>query len=104
MKHGAAFLAAIALGAIMAGAPPTAAAQQPEKVFRIGILSPAERSSTRYSTHFAKACAISAISTARTSGSSTASLPGIPAECRRWLANWCGCRSTLSSPTPNNPQ
>jgi len=47
MKQGAAFLAAIALGAIMAGAPPTAAAQQPEKVFRIGILSPAERSSTK---------------------------------------------------------
>jgi putative ABC transport system substrate-binding protein len=47
MKQRAAFLAAIALGAIMAGAPLTAAAQQPGKVFRIGILSPAERSSTK---------------------------------------------------------
>src|SRR5437660_1500895 len=47
MKPGAAFLAAIAFGAIMAGAPLTAAAQQPRKVFRIGILSPAERSSTK---------------------------------------------------------
>jgi putative tryptophan/tyrosine transport system substrate-binding protein len=47
MKRGAALLAALALGAIMAGAPLTAAAQQPGKVFRIGILSPAERSSTK---------------------------------------------------------
>jgi hypothetical protein len=41
----------------------------------------------RYSTRFAKACATSAISTARTSGSTTASLPGTPADCRRWLGN-----------------
>ena len=47
MKQGAAFLAALVLGAIIAGAPLTAAAQQPGKVFRIGILSPAERSSTK---------------------------------------------------------
>jgi len=47
MKPLAAFLLAIALGAIMAGAPLTAAAQQPGKVFRIGVLSPAERSSTK---------------------------------------------------------
>jgi len=47
MKQRAAFLAALALGAIMAGATLNAAAQQPGKVFRIGILSPAERSSTK---------------------------------------------------------
>jgi putative ABC transport system substrate-binding protein len=37
------FLVAIALGAVVAGAPPIATAQQPGKVFRIGILSPAPR-------------------------------------------------------------
>ena len=47
MKPPAAFLAVLSLGAIMAGAPLTAAAQQPGKVFRIGVLSPAERSSTK---------------------------------------------------------
>jgi putative ABC transport system substrate-binding protein len=47
VKPPAAFSAALSLGAIMAGAPLTAAAQQPRKVFRIGVLSPAERSSTK---------------------------------------------------------
>ena len=47
MTRRAAFLAAIALGAVVAGAPLPALAQQPGKVLRIGILSPAERSSTK---------------------------------------------------------
>jgi putative ABC transport system substrate-binding protein len=57
MKRGAAFLAAIALGAIMAGAPLTAAAQQPGKVFRIGILSPAARPDTAVFDAFRKGLA-----------------------------------------------
>ena len=43
MKPPAAFLAALALGAIMAGAPLPALAQQAGKVFRIGVLSRAAR-------------------------------------------------------------
>src|SRR5260370_29764447 len=46
MQRGA-FLGAMALGAVIAGALSPALAQQPAKVFRIGILSPAERSSTK---------------------------------------------------------
>jgi len=37
----------MALGAALVAGPPPGAAQPPEKVFRIGILSPAERSSTK---------------------------------------------------------
>ncbi len=43
----AAFLAVIALEALVAGALPIATAQQPAKVFRIGILSPAGSPSTK---------------------------------------------------------
>jgi putative ABC transport system substrate-binding protein len=43
MTRQAAFLAAIAIGAVVAGAPLPALAQQPGKVFRIGILAPAAR-------------------------------------------------------------
>jgi putative ABC transport system substrate-binding protein len=38
---------AVTLGALVAGAPSTAVAEQPAKVFRIGILSPAEQTSTK---------------------------------------------------------
>jgi putative ABC transport system substrate-binding protein len=41
-----AFLTVITLGAIVAGAPLPSVAQQPEKVFRIGILAPAPRPDT----------------------------------------------------------
>jgi putative ABC transport system substrate-binding protein len=47
MTRRAAHFLAVALGAIVAGAPPIATAQQPVKVFRIGILSPAEQTSTK---------------------------------------------------------
>jgi putative ABC transport system substrate-binding protein len=47
MRRRATSLAAIAFGAIMVGAPIIAAAQQPAKVFRIGILSPAGSPSTK---------------------------------------------------------
>ncbi len=47
MMRRVAFLAAAALGAVVAGAPLSSVAQQPVKAFRIGILSPAERSSTK---------------------------------------------------------
>jgi putative ABC transport system substrate-binding protein len=47
MRRRAAFLAAITFGAVVAGAPIIAAAQQPAKVFRIGILSPAGSPSTK---------------------------------------------------------
>ena len=47
MTRRAAFLTVIALGAVLAGAPMTAMAQQPAKVFRIGILSPAAAASTK---------------------------------------------------------
>jgi putative tryptophan/tyrosine transport system substrate-binding protein len=43
MKRRAAFLAAVALGAVVVGAPLPSTAQQPGKVFRIGILAPAAR-------------------------------------------------------------
>ena len=46
MTRRAAFLVAIALGAVVAGAPLPALAQQPGKVFRIGILSLAGQTST----------------------------------------------------------
>jgi ABC-type uncharacterized transport system substrate-binding protein len=47
MRRWAACLIAMALGAALVAGPLPGAAQQPEKVFRIGILSPAERSSTK---------------------------------------------------------
>jgi putative ABC transport system substrate-binding protein len=47
MTRRAAFLAALAFGAVMAGVVLSGTAQQPAKVFRIGILSPAESPSTR---------------------------------------------------------
>src|SRR6516225_5612186 len=47
MRRRAAFLTVIALGAVLAGAPTTAMAQQPAKVFRIGNLSPAAEASTK---------------------------------------------------------
>ena len=50
----------------------------------------------RYSMRSEKAWPTSAISTAKTSGSSTGSLLGITADCPRWLASWSGWRSTLS--------
>jgi hypothetical protein len=37
----------ITLGVVLTGAPMTAMAQQPAKVFRIGILSPAAAASTK---------------------------------------------------------
>ncbi len=46
MMRRAAFVAAIALGVGVGGAPLAAPAQQPEKVFRIGVLSSASRAST----------------------------------------------------------
>src|ERR1700730_8252335 len=46
MTRRAPFLAAVALGAVVAGAPLPSTAQQPGKVFRIGILSPAARPDT----------------------------------------------------------
>jgi putative ABC transport system substrate-binding protein len=42
-----AFLIAIAFGAVVADVPLPVLAQQPAKVFRIGVLSPAERPSTK---------------------------------------------------------
>jgi putative tryptophan/tyrosine transport system substrate-binding protein len=47
MTRRVAFLATVALGAVVAGALPTATAQPPAKVFRVGILSPAGSPSTR---------------------------------------------------------
>jgi putative tryptophan/tyrosine transport system substrate-binding protein len=47
MRPRAALLAVIALGALVVGAPPIATPQQPAKVFRIGVLSPAEQTSTK---------------------------------------------------------
>jgi len=47
MTRRAALLTAIALCALVANAFPPALAQQPEKVLRIGILSPAEKTSTK---------------------------------------------------------
>jgi putative tryptophan/tyrosine transport system substrate-binding protein len=47
MTRRAAFLAAIALGTALAAGPHPAPAQQPGKVYRIGILSPAERPDTK---------------------------------------------------------
>jgi putative tryptophan/tyrosine transport system substrate-binding protein len=47
MRPPAALLAVIALGALVVGAPSAAVAEQPAKVFRIGILSPAEQTSTK---------------------------------------------------------
>ncbi len=47
MRRRAAFLAVITLGAVVAGTPLTSTAQQPAKVFRIGILSPAGSPSTK---------------------------------------------------------
>jgi putative ABC transport system substrate-binding protein len=47
MRRRAVSLAAIALGAVVAGTPLPALAQQPGKVFRIGILSPAGSPSTK---------------------------------------------------------
>jgi hypothetical protein len=41
-RHGA-FLAAIALGAVVGGAPLPALAQQPGRVFRVGVLALAEQ-------------------------------------------------------------
>ena len=41
MTRRAAFLAAVVLGAVVAGAPLPSTAQQPGKVFRIGVLAPA---------------------------------------------------------------
>jgi hypothetical protein len=45
MTRRAAFLAAIALGAVVAGAALPATAQQPGKMFRIGVLSLAGQTS-----------------------------------------------------------
>jgi putative ABC transport system substrate-binding protein len=47
MTRRAAVLVAIALGAVVGGAPLPALAQQPGKVFRVGILSPAGRPDTK---------------------------------------------------------
>ena len=47
MRRWDAFLAATALGAVVASAPVPSMAQQPGKVFRIGILSPAARPETK---------------------------------------------------------
>jgi hypothetical protein len=47
MTRVAAHFLAVTLGALVAGAPSTAVAEQPAKVFRIGILSPAEQTSTK---------------------------------------------------------
>ena len=54
MRQRAAFLAVITLEALVAGATITAVAQQPAKVFRIGILSPAESPSTKAFDSFRK--------------------------------------------------
>jgi putative tryptophan/tyrosine transport system substrate-binding protein len=54
VRQRAAFLAVITLEALVAGATITAVAQQPAKVFRIGILSPAESPSTKAFDSFRK--------------------------------------------------
>jgi putative tryptophan/tyrosine transport system substrate-binding protein len=46
MKRRSAFLVAISLGAVLGGAPLSGAAQQPGKVFRIGVLSLAGQTSS----------------------------------------------------------
>jgi putative tryptophan/tyrosine transport system substrate-binding protein len=47
MMRRVAFVAAMTLGAVVAGAHLPSVAQQPGKVFRIGIVSPAERPDTK---------------------------------------------------------
>ena len=91
-------LAAITFGAVIAGASLAATAQQPAKVFRIGILSPAGSPSTKAFDALREGLRELGYIDAATSRSSIGSRPGITADCRGWRPIWFGCRSTSSSP------
>jgi putative ABC transport system substrate-binding protein len=71
-----------------------ATAEQPGKVFRIGILSPAERPDTAVFDAFRKGLADLGYIEGQNIRIEYRLAAGISADCQRWRANWSGCRST----------
>jgi putative ABC transport system substrate-binding protein len=84
MTRRAAFLGAVTLGAFVASTPLPAVAQQPGKVFRIGILSPAERSSTRIFDGFREGLRELGYIEGRNITIEYRLAAGIPAGCPKW--------------------